>query len=288
MTGPTDNDADGFEPIYGGRIDLQDLPPLARYSIAFFLAAAATILAFALQGLVSAPNVALMYVLPVVLTASYCGWGASLFAVALSVLAFDFFFTEPYYSLAMTNPPEIWAAVLLLVIATLVASVAADARRRALEATATAERAAALQVLAHTVVHAQASVDVMKVAAVTLQRLFQAPCIIFMQQRDTLDVAASAGGARTTEKDHEAARGALENQICTRGGTYPYDQSYFDFWPVKTAKGGSYVLGVDFAHAARERPAATEELIEAVAGYLAASSTRSRTAESSLAEIGKA
>ena len=287
MPEPKDNDADAFERVNRGWIDLRDLPPLARYSIALFLVAAATVLAFALQGLVSAPNVALIYVLPVVLSASYCGWGASLFAVALSVLAFDFFFTEPYYSLAMTDPPEIWAAVLLLVIATLVASVAADARRRALEATETAERAAALQVLAHAVVHAKASNDVTKVAAVTLQRLFQAPCIIFVQQRDTLDLAASAGGARTTEKDHEAARGALESQIRTRGETYPYDQTYYDFWPVTTAGGSSHVLGVDFAHAARERPAATERLIEAVAGYLAASSTRNRAAELSLVETGK-
>ena len=34
----------------------------------------------------------------------------------MGVIAFDFFFTEPYYSLRMTNPSEIWAAVLLFVI----------------------------------------------------------------------------------------------------------------------------------------------------------------------------
>ena len=39
-------------------------------------------------------------------------------------IAFDFIFTEPYYSLTMTNPSEIWAAVLLFVIASIVTSVA--------------------------------------------------------------------------------------------------------------------------------------------------------------------
>lgn len=282
MPEPSNYDAAVFQDALSGAVSLQRLPALARYAISFFLVAAATVVAFALGSVVSTPNVALLYVLPVVVAARYCGWGASLFAVILSVLSFDFFFTVPYYSLTMTDPAEIWSAALLFVIATFVASLAADARRRAIDAMSAAERAAALQELAHAVVHAKASGEVVRVAAATLQRLFEAPSLVFRQRGKDLDLVAAAGGSgRATPKDREAAGGALVAGIATRGETYPTEQTYFDFWPVP-APGGGCVLGVDFTHGARERPAGTEQIIEAVAGYVAAALTSNRLQEAPL------
>src|SRR6516165_1785168 len=110
------------------------LPLIAQYGLALVFVALATGLAFLVQHLVSAPNVTLIYVLPVIISATLFGWGPSLLAVAVGVVAFDFFFTEPYYSLTMTNPSEIWAAVLLFVIASIVTYVGAQSRRRAMEA----------------------------------------------------------------------------------------------------------------------------------------------------------
>lgn len=282
MPEPSTYDAAAFQDALSSAVSLQRLSALARYAISFFLVAAATVLAFALGNVVSAANIALLYVLPVVVAATYCGWGASLFAVVLSVLAFDFFFTVPYYSLTMTEPAEIWSAALLFIIATFVASIAADARRRAIGAASAAERAATLQELAHAVVHAKAPGDVVRVAAATLQRLFGAPSVVFRQRGKDLDLVAAAGGGRATPKDREAAGGALAAGLATRGETYPTDSTYFDFWPVP-APGGGCVLGVDFTHGARERPAVTEQLIEAVAGYVAAALTSNRLQEAPLA-----
>lgn len=273
MSEPFTYDVDVFENALGSAVSLQRLPALARYTLALFLVVAATVMAAAVQSFVSAANVALIYVLPVVVTASYCGWGASLFAVALSVLAFDFFFTVPYYSLAIADPAEIWATALLFVIATIVASVAADARRRTLDATEAAEKAAALQTLAHAVVHARTPDAVMQSAAATLHRLFRAPSIIYVRRGKGLDVAARAGGARDTDEEREAALGALSAGQGTRGDTYPFDRARLDFWPVSTGA-GHCVLGVDFARAERERPEATEQLIESVAGYVTAALDR--------------
>ncbi|HUN97144.1 MAG TPA: DUF4118 domain-containing protein [Bradyrhizobium sp.] len=98
------------------------------------LVALATGLAFLAQRLISAPNVTLIYVLPVIISATLFGWDPSLLTVVVGVVAFDFFFTEPYYSLTITSPSDIWAAVVLFVIASIVTSVAAESRRRAMEA----------------------------------------------------------------------------------------------------------------------------------------------------------
>jgi K+-sensing histidine kinase KdpD len=69
------------------------LPLIVQYGLAFVFVALATGLAFLVQPLISAPNVTLIYVLPVIVSATLFGWGPSLLAVAVGVVAFDFFFS---------------------------------------------------------------------------------------------------------------------------------------------------------------------------------------------------
>ncbi len=247
------------------------LPLIAQYGLAVVFVALATGLAFLVQHLISAPNVTLIYVLPVIISATLFGWGPSLLAVAVGVVAFDFFFTEPYYSLTITSPSDIWAAVLLFVIASIVSSVAAQSRWRAMEAREAAERAQALQALAHTVIEGRPHSQILQAAATALHRIFRAPAAILMQRRENhIDVVATAGSAKITEADRKAARGALSSHENTRGDTYPYVGAYFDFWPISTPAGCNCVLGVDFAHAARERPDSAEQIIEVIAAYVTA------------------
>ena len=269
--------SDSFEgdPFAPGRIrdPLPAAPPslplIVQYGLALVFVALATGLAFLVQHLISAPNVTLIYVLPVIISATLFGWGPSLLAVAVGVVAFDFFFTEPYYSLTITSPSDIWAAVLLFVIASIVTSVAAQSRGWAMEAREAAERAQALQALAHTVIEGRPQSQILQAAATALHRIFRAPAAILMQRENRIDAVATAGSAQITKADLEAARGALSSHENTRGDTYPYVGAYFDFWPISTPAGCNCVLGVDFAHAARERPDSPEQIIEVIAAYVA-------------------
>jgi len=246
------------------------LPLIAQYGLALVFVALATGVAFLVQQLISAPNVTLIYVLPVVISATLFGWGPSLLAVAVGVVAFDFFFTEPYYSLTMTNPPEIWAAVLLFVIASIVTSVAAQSRRRAMDAHEAAEQAQALQALAHTVIEGRSQSQILRAAATALHRIFRAPAAILVQRENLIETVATAGSAQISEAEREAARGALSSHENTRGDTYPYVGACFDFWPISTPAACNCVLGVDFVHAARERPNSAEQIIEVIGAYVAA------------------
>lgn len=90
-----------------------------------------------------------------------------------------------------------------------------------------------------------------------------------MQRENRIDAVAMAGSAQITEADREAARGALSSHENTRGDTYPNVGAYFDFWPISTPAGCNCVLGVDFMHAARERPNSPEQSIEVIAAYVA-------------------
>jgi two-component system sensor histidine kinase KdpD len=253
---------------------------VARYSVSLLLVALATALAFIVDHVISAPNLTLIFVLPVVAAATLFGWGPSLVAVSASVLAFDFFFTEPYYSLRIASPSDLWAAGLLLVVAAIVSTIAAESRRRALEARRAAEQAQALQVLAHVVIESRPQAEVVSAAVTALSQIFQAPAVVFMQRGKAFAPVATAGAARITAAESEAAKGALDTQLLARAETYPYDQSRFDFWPVATSKDVSCVIGVCFGRSGGGRPAAPERFVEIVAAYLAAAFRASAQAPS--------
>jgi len=239
----------------------------AQYGLSLVFVAVAVVLAFVVEHLIAAPNLTLIFVLPVVIAATAFGWGPALAAVVASVLAFDFFFTEPRLSFAIASPSDLWAAALLLVTAAIVSAVAAEARRRALESRRAAAQAGALHALAHVVIEAQPAAQVIQAAAKALSGAFGAPAAVFVESGDQLKLAATAGGAQIRATEEDAARGALFAGVPMRAETYPHDESLFDFWPIGKP-GARCVLGVEFAEADGGRPAHPEQLMEIIGGYL--------------------
>lgn len=246
------------------------LPVLGRYLISLLLVAAATVLAFVVENLIAAPNLTLIFVLPVMIAGVAFGWGPSLAAVILGVLAFDFFFTAPYFSFRIYSASDLWSAGLLLVIAAITTTLAAQSRRRAVEAARAVERAEALQALARVVIAARPRPEVLQAAAQALHDIFHAPAAIFLQEAGGLRLAAMAGDPRITAADEAAAAGALSDRLHIRAETYPYDQSEFEFWPVGAPADCGCVIGVDFTRPGGERPEKPERFVDVVAAYLAA------------------
>lgn len=245
------------------------LPVLAQYGVALLLVTVATLIAFIADQVVAAPSLTLIFVIPVVIAATTLGWRPSVAAVVASVLAFDFFFTQPYFTLRMTEPSEIWAAVLLLATSAIVSTVAGQSSRRALEARRAADQARALQALAHTIIENRSQKEVIDAAAAALSRIFAAPAVVYSETEGRLRAEAIAGGAVVSEVETKAAENALAAQTHFRGETYPNDDSKFDFWPVATPTAHRYVLGVDFKSSVFERPPDPERFIEIVGAYVA-------------------
>jgi len=262
---------DGRQQAEGG---WSELPPAARYGASVLFVALAAGFAFIVQDRVGAPNLTLIFVLPVIASATAFGWGPSLVATLASVLTFDFFFTEPKFSLVIASASDVWAAALLLVIAATVSAVAAESRRRRLAAERSAEQAQALQTLAHAVIQAGPDPEILAAAATALSQIFHAPSVIFMRQGAAFGPVARAGGARITPAEEEAAIGARDSRLHTRAENYPFPASEFDFWPVASPEDCGCVLGVSFLNAGRSRPAQPDRFIEIVGAYLAAALAR--------------
>lgn len=244
------------------------IPPAWTYAVSAALVALATGIGLSLQGAVPPASMTLIFVLPVVVAASSFGFGPSLAATALGVLSFDFFFTRPYYSLTIDSPEDIWSAALLLIIALIVSAVAANARQRTVEARRAAEQADALRSLAHAVVEAPSRRVLAQAAATALNQIFRAPAVVFVDGAGRFDRLFTAGDAKLTQAEMEAARGVLDLRLPSRAESYPFVTSEFDLWPVESRSGPGYVLGVEF-RGPRGRPSEPERFVDVIAAYLA-------------------
>lgn len=248
------------------------------YAASVALVAAATLVAFVVDHIVQTPNLSLVFVLPVIVAALSFGWGPGLIASLLSVLAFNFFFVQPRLTFEVDSPTDLWALGLLLLVAAIASTVGAQSRRRAVEARRAATQAEALHDLAHAIIRAAPSQDLIPTAARSLGRMFDAPAIVLAEKAGKLWPAAASGGATLSTADQEAAQWALANGQPTRAETYPFDQAAFDFWPVATPANRRLVLGVKFTESPNGRPEAPERLVDLVAGYLATAPAGGRAA----------
>ncbi|MFI4965661.1 MAG: DUF4118 domain-containing protein [Caulobacterales bacterium] len=243
--------------------------PAAAYALSLLMVAAATLAAVLVDQVQRVPNLSLIFVLPVVIAAVSFGWGPALAAAVAAVLAFNFFLIAPLYSLNVADPANLWALVLLLITAAIVSAVAAQSRRRAMEAWTAADQATALQALARSLVAATGGTGAATVSAEALARLFQAPAVVLLHGAAGLDAVSQAGGGTLSAADREAAGWALAARMPTRGGAYPVEAAAYDFWPVVTPQRQQAVIGVAISLGEAGRPENPERLVEIVSGYLA-------------------
>ena len=118
---------------------------LARYLASIAMTAAATVVAIAVDSNVTIPNLSLVFVVPVLIAGVGLGLGPSLCSAVLGALAFNFFLTEPRYSLAVDDPANIWAIGLLFVVGVIASGVAFTSRQRATEAALLRRQATVLE-----------------------------------------------------------------------------------------------------------------------------------------------
>jgi two-component system sensor histidine kinase KdpD len=104
---------------------------MAPYGRSFILVAIALAIAHLIDQVVGVPNLSLVFLVAVLLCASLYGLGPSLFAVVISVLAYNFFFLPPIYTFTIADPANVVALAAFLFVAVLVSNLAAHTRNQA-------------------------------------------------------------------------------------------------------------------------------------------------------------
>jgi K+-sensing histidine kinase KdpD len=238
-----------------------------RYLASIAMTALATLVAVAVDSKVTIPNLSLIFVVPVIIAGVSLGLGPSLCSAVFGALAFNFFLTEPRYSLAVDDPANIWAIGLLFVVGVIASGVAFTSHRRASEAARLRRQATVLQGYSRDLVAADNMQAIVSITCQALAALFQVPVVVMLVDEDRVVFLEKVGGVEPQEAELEAARSSLATGTVVRSGIYPDLASRFDFWPVKTAEGQNAVIGLAFDP--DERPSSPETPVDVVVNILA-------------------
>jgi K+-sensing histidine kinase KdpD len=240
---------------------------VVRYLAAFAMTAVATVVAIGIDRGVTIPNLSLIFVVPVIIAGLAFGLGPSLCSAVLGALAYNFFLTEPRYTLDVNDPADIWAIGLLFLVGLIVSGVAFTSRRRATDAALLRRQATVLQGYSRDVVVADNTKAIVSITSQALAALFQVSGVVMLVAEGEVVSVNSVGEVEPKEAEFEAARSSLAMGTVARAGIYPTLTSRFDFWPVTTAAGQCAVIGLAFDP--DRRPSTPERLVEIVASVLA-------------------
>lgn len=246
---------------------LSNAPIAVRYLAAILITGFATVIAVGLDSKVAIPNLSLIYVIPVVVAAVAFGLGPSLFSAVLGALAYNFFFTEPRYTLMVDDPANVWAIGLLFVVGCVASGVASVARSRADDAALLIRQANILRLYSHDVACGDGAKEVASLAATTLEELFHVPTVVILVSEAVITFIERRGTIEPLDVEMKAAQSSLTTCQWVPAGVYPFDTSRFDFWPVSTPTGHWAVIGLAFDP--NERPSNPSALVEPVGAVLA-------------------
>ena len=100
------------------------------YAFTILMVLAVTLLNFFLEGFVNRMSLVYIYLIVTIAAALLFGTGPSLFSSVLSLLTFDFFFTEPRYSFTMYHPHDVINVLVFFLTSIIVGQLANITKRQ--------------------------------------------------------------------------------------------------------------------------------------------------------------
>ncbi len=226
--------------------------PPSRMTVAAGIGAAALSVAVAvglgllLNHWLRLPNLSMIFLVAVIFCALRFGLWSAIAAALFSFLAFDFFFIEPIYTLAISEPQEILALLVFLVVAIITGLLAGREREHSLHMSQRVDAARALYEFSRKVSGAATLDDVAWVAAAQAQKALGALCVVVLvPEEGEMRLAAAWPPLDALEVgEMTAARWAFEKAETAgwRTGTLPNVR--FQFRPLLTPRGVVGVCGV--------------------------------------------
>ena len=152
------------------------------------LLAGVTLCGWLLDPYVTLTSQAMLYVLAVVVASYSLEWVASVACAVGAVLALNFFFVPPRWTLEVENRQQLIALAALLAVALVTSHLATGLRRQTALAQRSARRAHQLQTLATRLAGVTTATEIFSLGQSALDDAFVGPCtLVAVQQDGTLD-----------------------------------------------------------------------------------------------------
>ena len=193
---------------------------MSHYGWTLLMVAAVTAIGTGLFHILNLGNVALLYLLPVMVAASLFSLRAGVFAGIASSLAYNFFFLPPTGTLTVSNPENVVTIVVLLGVAVVTSQFAARVRSQADLAASSARQNAALAGFLRQLSAAGNDGETMQAICAEIARLLDVRTVLLtpspdgpalraaMPPEDRLDAIERAAVDWAIDKNQPAGRGS--------------------------------------------------------------------------------
>ncbi len=199
-----------------------------------------------IEPLVGVASVDLIFLLGIVIVASTVGLLPALLSTAISLVAYNFFFIPPTYTLTIADPTNVAALVVFTLVTFLVANLAARARAQALAARTRAATTEALYSFSRKLAAVVAIDDVLWATAYQIASMLDVRVVLLLNQDGAFTVRAGYPPEdQLDDADIAAAKWAFtNNQPAGRGAdTLPGAKRLF--LPLSTGRGPIGAVGID-------------------------------------------
>jgi two-component system sensor histidine kinase KdpD len=224
------------------------------------------------------PDVAMLYLLGVVLVALRLRYAASLFAAVLSVLGFDFFFVPPFHTFHVSDLRHVVTFAVLLAVAVVISELMRRLRHQADTARERERRTAALYELSGQLASAEGRAGQLAAAARQVGRVFEGSVSVYVPgESGELELAVrSQGTPPESPEERGVARWVWSNgrEAGRSTDTLPGAKGYY--LPLATARGRLGVMGIAPRDPGRFEDPEQRRFLGAFAAQMAVSLERDR------------
>ena len=257
---------------------LQPRSSWPRYALAVMLVALVTLVSFPIFGRIHSTNLVMLYLVAVVICALYLGRGPSLLASILSVVAFDFFFTDPRFTMVVSDTQYIITFLGLFIVSIAISTLAGRVREQVEVIRAQEQQSSTLYALSRELT---VSTDLDTVLAKVIEQIgqtFNRQVVVLLPHENTLIVRAATQGFVIDQDEQAVAVWAYQKNRVAGRGTDTLPAAKIRYQPLQVAGRVVGVLGVKPDESNRLTPS-QRALLDAYASLAALAIERGQLTE---------
>ena len=214
------------------------------YAEGLFLITLISIFGLLLEGRIAATNVAMFYMLEVVVSALRWGRGPALMSSVVGAIAFDYFMIPPFMSFAISDVWYLITLVSMLLVGVLISTLAAEARERAEIARRSQESTAAMYAFSQSLASCDDVDGIVEASGRHIVDTFRWPVLVALPGDDGLATRFRSPEFPDDPGERVAAEWAFRHDEAAGHGTAHLPLVKGHYLPLKTAWGVRGVLGV--------------------------------------------
>jgi len=252
------------------RPKIKEKPDWINLAFAALCVGGATGIGFLIDRWLSAASISVAFLLAVMVVAMHSGLRPAILASVCSFFAFNFFFTEPRWTFAVSDTQNILTLVFFLIAAVIVSNMASRLRAQILATRESARRTTNLYDFGRKVTAAVTLDDVLWAVVHHVATTIHGKSLVLLPDDAGLSIAA--GYPPEDQLDDRSAAAAdwtwTHGKLAGRGST-TLPTSLWLFLPLKTARGPFGVLGVQMSEDADMPSPEQMRLLETLADQAA-------------------